>query len=147
MARATKASLGATLPDTSPTPQPIFKALSRYMNVIVPAVIATALAAPCVGAKADPVQVPQLERANGYPGSSTCQIGQRLPSKALQLLSLSPHVGKPAGGGFLRFQVVGVPVLLHVAFVERAVRVQEDAHVVVCVVPPPDADAGGGVEA
>ena len=32
----------------------------------------------------------------------------------------------------------GVPVLLHIAFVERAPRVQEHAHVVVRVILPPD---------
>jgi hypothetical protein len=38
-------------------------------------------------------------------------------------------------------------VLLHVAFVERAERVQEHAHVVGCVVATPDANAGCRVEA
>jgi hypothetical protein len=55
-------------------------------------------------------------------------------------------VREPAVRGLFGFQVLGVPVLLHIALVERAVWIEEDAHVVVCVVFEPDADAGGAVE-
>ena len=58
-----------------------------------------------------------------------------------------PHVGEPAGRGPSWFEVFGVPVFFHVAVVERSLWVQQDAHVVVCMVPPPDAHAGGRVEA
>ena len=64
-----------------------------------------------------------------------------------ELPVLDSHVWEPACRCFLRFQVFGVAVFFHVAVVERSVWVQEDAHVVVCVVPPPDAHAGGRVEA
>lgn len=46
--------------------------------------------------------------------------------------------------GFLGFELFGVAVLLHVAFVERPAWVQE--HVVVCVVFEPDAHARGPIE-
>ena len=43
--------------------------------------------------------------------------------------------------------MVGVAVFFHVAVVKRPLWVQQDAHVVVCVIPPPDAHAGCRVEA
>jgi hypothetical protein len=58
----------------------------------------------------------------------------------------SPHVGKPTVRCFSWFEVFGVAVLLHVAFAERPAWVEEYAHVVVCVVFEPDADAGDSVE-
>lgn len=56
------------------------------------------------------------------------------------------RIWKPALWCFSGFEVFGVAVLLHVAFVEGPTWVQEDAHVVVCVVFEPDAHAGGPVE-
>lgn len=56
------------------------------------------------------------------------------------------YVPKPTVWGLFGLKVLGFPVPLHVAFVERAAWVQEHAHVVVCVVFEPDADAGGPVE-
>jgi hypothetical protein len=43
--------------------------------------------------------------------------------------------------------VFGVTLFFHVAVVEGALLVQEDAHAVVCVVAPPDTHSGGWVEA
>ena len=43
--------------------------------------------------------------------------------------------------------MVGVAVLFHIAVVERTLGVQQDAHVVVCVVAPPDTHSGGRIEA
>ncbi len=56
-------------------------------------------------------------------------------------------VRKPTGRCFQWFQVVGVAMFFHIAVEERSMRVQEDFHVMVYVIPPPDAHAGGSVEA
>jgi hypothetical protein len=48
--------------------------------------------------------------------------------------------------GFLGFKVFGIAVLFHASFVERATRVQQDAHVMVCMVSPPHAHTSGPVE-
>ena len=58
-----------------------------------------------------------------------------------------PDIGEPASWCHLWFQMFGVAVFFHVSVAEGSLWVQEDSHVVVCVVAPPDAHAGCGVEA
>ena len=67
-------------------------------------------------------------------------------SSGLFLTKVCPCIGEPTFRGLFGLQVLGVAVLLHVAFVERSAWVEEHAHVVVGVVFEPDADAGCSVE-
>ena len=50
-------------------------------------------------------------------------------------------------GCVLAFQMIGVAIFIHVAVIERPLRVPSDAHLMVFVIAPPDAHAGGSIEA